>query len=72
MTFKITSEISKDCNNQSDTLHSVMCGVQEIAATVESNSQLAEEASAASQQLFARAQCMTAELETFKLREQAV
>ena len=49
-----------------------MCGVQEIAATVESNSQLAEEASAASQQLFASAQCMTAELGTFKLREQAV
>lgn len=69
---ELTSEISNDCNNQSDTLHTVMCGVQEIAATVESNSQLAEEASAASQQLFASAQCMTAELETFKLRTQAV
>ena len=65
----ITQEISNDCRNQAETLHSVMCGVQEIAATVESTSQLAEEVSATSEQLFENAQIMEDELNMFRLRE---
>lgn len=66
---EMTQGISNDCSNQSQTLHSVLCGVQEIAATVESNTQLAEEASATSEQLFASAQYMNDGLQLFKLRE---
>ncbi len=69
---QITKNISEDCSNQSDTLHSVMCGVQEIAATVENNSQLAEEVSAISETLFKNARLMTDELNMFKLSEARV
>lgn len=69
---QITKTISDDCSNQSDTLHSVMCGVQEIAATVENNSQLAEEVSAISESLFKNARLMTDELNLFKLSDARV
>lgn len=64
----MTETISKDCASQSKTLQNVLNGVQEISSTVESNSQLAEEASATSQELLASAESMASELQLFKLR----
>lgn len=64
----MTEAISQDCASQSMTLQSVLSGVHEISTTVESNSQLAEEASATSQELLASAESMASELQLFKLR----
>ncbi|MGN0350734.1 MAG: methyl-accepting chemotaxis protein [Roseburia sp.] len=64
----MTEAISHDCASQSMTLQNVLSGVQEISATVENNSQLAEEASATSQELLASAESMASELQLFKLR----
>lgn len=65
---ELTVQISDDCNRQAESLNDVLSGIHEISGSVENNSQLAEEASATSQQLQAHAESMAAELKKFNLK----